>query len=382
MAPEFDVIISGAGPAGCTAALALGPSGLRIAIIEKELFPREKICGDGIPAYVPKVLDSINPEYKKAFEALPGKAEVDICRVISPAYRILDLKFSEYGFICKRSVFDSFLFGLVNRLSNITIFQDTRVQDVVIGDHEVSVITDKEGILKAKIIIGCDGATSITKRKLTSRGINPRYCSNAVRAYFRDVGGIPPRTLELHFIRELLPGYLWIFPMQDNRSNVGLGIPSAVAAKKKISLQKMLPSIIEKDPILRDRFKNAEMIGETGNYILPLGSRRASISGNRFMLCGDAASLINPASGAGIGQAMQSGRYAGWHAAKCFEKNDFSEGFMKSYDNTVYDKLWRENSHHYLIRQLVFNYSLTMNAVVFCGQKSRWFNELIVRHLE
>ncbi|MDP4224645.1 MAG: geranylgeranyl reductase family protein, partial [Bacteroidota bacterium] len=315
MTPEFDVIISGAGPAGCTAALALGPSGLRIAIIEKERFPREKICGDGIPAYVPKVLDSINTEYKKAFEALPGKVEVDICRVISPANRILDLKFSECGYICKRSVFDSFLFGLVNRLSNITVFQETRVQDVVIGDHVVSVTTDKEGILKAKIIIGCDGATSITRRKLTNRGIDPRHCSSAVRAYFRDVEDIPPQTLELHFVRELLPGYLWIFPMQDNVSNVGLGIPSAVVAKKKISLKKLLPAIIENNPILRDRFKNAEMIGETWSYILPLGSRRASISGNRFMLCGDAASLINPASGAGIGQAMQSGRYAGWHAA-------------------------------------------------------------------
>ncbi|MDP4224572.1 MAG: geranylgeranyl reductase, partial [Bacteroidota bacterium] len=168
----------------------------------------------------------------------------------------------------------------------------------------------------------------------------------------------------------------------DNVSNVGLGIPSAVVAKKKISLKKLLPAIIENNPILRDRFKNAEMIGETWSYILPLGSRRASISGNRFMLCGDAASLINPASGAGIGQAMQSGRYAGWHAAKCFEINDFSGGFMKSYDNIVYNKLWRENSHHYLIRQLVFNYSLTMNAIVFCGQKSRWLSELIVKHLE
>jgi len=84
MTSEFDVIISGAGPAGCTAALALGSSGLRVALIEKERFPREKICGDAIPAYVPKVLNTINPEYGKAFEELSEKEKISVCRIIAP----------------------------------------------------------------------------------------------------------------------------------------------------------------------------------------------------------------------------------------------------------------------------------------------------------
>ncbi len=382
MAPDFDVIISGAGPAGCTAALALGSSGLRVALIEKKNFPRDKICGDGIPAYVPKVLDSIDPEYKKAFEALSGKVEVDICRVISPGGTILDLKFEECGFICKRHVFDSFLFDQVKKLSGITILQDTGVQDASADENGVSVVTDKEGTLKAKLIIGCDGANSITRRRLTGKSLDPAHCSSAVRAYFRNVKDLTPRTLELHFISELLPGYLWIFPMEDNCSNVGLGIPSTLVTGKRINLQKILTESIGRNLTLSERFREAEMIGETGSNILPLGSRKIVISGNRFMLCGDAASLINPASGAGIGQAMQSGRFAGWHAVKCFERNDFSEDHMRLYDKAVYDKLWRENSHHYIIRQLVFNHRLTMNTIVFFGRKSRRFSQFIVKHLE
>jgi flavin-dependent dehydrogenase len=223
---------------------------------------------------------------------------------------------------------------------------------------------------------------SITRRKLTGKSLDPANCSSAVRAYFRNVKCIPPGILELHFIRELLPGYLWIFPMPDNISNVGLGIPSRMVAEKKISLREMLPEVIRTDPELRKRFEDAEMTGDSGSHLLPLGTMKIPISGERFMLCGDAASLINPASGAGIGQAMQSGRYAGWHAARCFEKNDFSKEFMRSYDKTVYGALWRENSHHYLIRQLVFNHRSTMNAIVFFGQKSRGFNAFIVKHLE
>jgi flavin-dependent dehydrogenase len=124
------------------------------------------------------------------------------------------------------------------------------------------------------------------------------------------------------------------------------------------------------------------MTGGIKGYLLPLGSQKTCISGRRFMLCGDAASLANPASGAGIGQAMQSGRFAGWHAVKCFEKNDFSADFMKIYDETVYDKIWKENKHHCIIRELVFNYQWIMNSVIFAGQKSKMFNKMIIRHLK
>ena len=382
MITEFDVIICGAGPAGCTAALALGRSGLKVGIVEKGHFPREKVCGDGLPAFVPKVLNTIDPGYKKAFEELTDKKEVDICRVVSPNEKILDLKFSQGGFICSRSIFDAFLFELVTRLTNTVVFQDTSVKDVITNEKEIVISTDKNQILNASIVIGCDGAHSIVRRKLTGTKIDLNHCSGAVRAYFRNVSDIPPRTLELHFLRDLLPGYLWIFPLTENISNVGLGMPSGTIARKKISLAKELTRIIENVPYLEKRFREAEMTGSIKGYLLPLGSRKIRISGNRFMLCGDAAYLINPASGAGIGQAMQSGRYAGWHALKCFETNDFSGDFMKMYDEIVYEKIGRENKHHFLIRELIFKYPRRMNSIVIAGQRSKSFNKMIVRHLK
>ena len=63
MTEKFDVIICGAGPAGATCALALGYSDLKVALIDKSNFPRDKICGDAIAAYVPKVLNTINPDF-------------------------------------------------------------------------------------------------------------------------------------------------------------------------------------------------------------------------------------------------------------------------------------------------------------------------------
>ncbi len=327
MSDQYDVLICGAGPAGCTAALALGRSGLRVGLIDKEASHVEKVCGDAIPAYVPKVLNTIEPSYSETFADLTPKMKVNTCRIVSPGRKVLDLQYPEYGYICQRTIFDNFLLGLVEGLPDVTILRDTGIRDVVINKDEAILVSRNE-VLKARLVIGCDGAHSIIRRKLTAEKINLHHCSSAVRAYFTNVRDIPESTFELHFLKEYLPGYFWIFPLPGNRANVGLGMPSDIIIRNKINLRNEMLRIID-STYIKQRFSDAEISGEIRGYLLPLGSHKVTISGNRFMLCGDAASLIDPATGAGIGQAMVSGRYAGWHALKCFEKNDFTSLFYE-----------------------------------------------------
>jgi geranylgeranyl reductase family protein len=382
MISEFDVIISGAGPAGCTAALALGASGLKVALIEKDTFPREKVCGDAVPAYVPKVLNTINPDYSRTFEGLIEKNKINVCRIVAPGKKVLDLKFSEYGYICKRIVFDSFLFELTDHLPDLTVLQNTAVKDVTVTNNEVIIFTDKNINLKAQLVIGCDGASSIVRKRLSDNKNITGEGSVAVRAYFKNVKDNPPGTLEFHFLKDFLPGYFWIFPLPENQFNVGLGMPSKIISEKKINLRNEITRIIDTDPTLNHRFSEAEMTSEIKGHFLPLLSRENPISGNRFLICGDAASLINPATGGGIGQAMQSGKYAGWHAVKCFEKNDFSGDFMKGYDKTVYDRIWKENRRYLKLREYVFKYPYIFNAIISTGLKSKSIHNIILKILE
>ena len=381
MKADFDVIICGAGPAGCTAALALGGSGLQVALIDKERFPREKVCGDALPAYVPKVLNTISPEYAKAFAGLQPKTEAGTCRVVSPSSGILDLKFSESGYICKRMVFDSFMSGLVSRLPNVKTIYDTRVTDISSTGEMVTVCTDRNPGLTTRLVIGCDGAYSTVKKKLAGTGPDLSHSSGAVRAYFRNIEGTPPGTIELHFVRNLMPGYFWIFPLPDNEFNVGIGMPSKIVAKRKISLREELLRITGETPGIRERFYASEMVSDIRGYLLPLAFQKASISGHRFMLCGDAASLVNPASGAGIGHAMQSGRSAGWHALECFRHDNFSAGFMKAYDNSVYSIMWHENRKFMLARRHIFSYPGRMNALINFASSNKAFCKIILRAL-
>lgn len=381
MTPDFDVIISGAGPAGCTAALALGSSGLRVALIEKERFPREKVCGDAIPAYVPKVLNTINPEYAAAFKGLAGREAVDNCRFVAPGRNAIDLKFPEIGFVCKRIVFDNFLFELASGLPNTTVFQQTAVSDIIIHNDHALIKAGNNLELTARLAIGCDGSASTLRRKLSATGLNAEDGSVAARAYFKNVKDNPAGTLEFYFLRDYLPGYFWIFPLPDNQFNVGLGMPSGIVSGKKINIRTELKRIIETDPVLGPRFSESEMVGDIRGHFLPLLTSKKVVSGERFMLCGDAASLINPATGAGIGQAMQSGRFAGWQALKCFEKNDFSADFIKNYDKILYEKIWKENRRYLMLRKFIIKFGFNLNTLIRAGSNSASFKKIILNNL-
>lgn len=379
---EFDVIICGAGPAGCTAALALASSGLRTAMISKDISTGEKVCGDAIPAYVPKVLRTIDPIYQRAFEELTPKLKVNICRIIGPEFKTLDLQFPEYGYICKRLVFDNFLLDLASRLPYLTIMKDTPIVDIKTEDKRV-ILTAKNGLkISSRMLIGCDGARSIVKWKLTNEKPHLHSCTIAVRAYFDNVKDTRQETFELHFLKKYLPGYFWIFPLSDNQANVGLGMPADLVKKKRIDLKKELLGIIESIPSLEHRFRSATIAGRIRGALLPLGSHKVKISGSRFMLCGDAASLADPATGAGIGQAMVSGRFAGWHAAECFKRNDFSADFMKGYDEAVYNKIGKENSHRLLMRKIFLDHPFLLNSVINLAVKSNQVENIIMNRLK
>lgn len=377
---KFDVVICGAGPAGTTAALALGKSGLKVALLEKGVFPRDKICGDAIAPYVPKVLATIDPAYAAALQEFTAKQPVHICRIVAPNDKAIDLSFPSIGFISSRLTFDHFLFELAGKLPNLTIFEDTSVKEVKVHESGVTIESVNGRIFDAKLVIGCDGANGIVSKKLTATQVDLNHHFAAVRAYYKNVSGIPPHTFELHFLKGFNPGYFWIFPLKNNMANVGIGLLSKQISRKNINLKKDMLQVIENHPNIRDRFAHAEICGDIKGFGLPLGSRKVQISGNRFMLSGDAASLIDPATGEGIGQAMVSGRYAGWQALKCFEQNDFSAAFMKDYDKAVYDKLWAGNRNRYFIQKILQHFPSSLNLVANLASRFRFIHKMMERY--
>ena len=328
------------------------------------------------------MLGKISPEFTQALEKCEQKVEVNRCRIFSPSGKLLDLKYSESGSICRRSVFDRLLFDIVIQRPEVTVFSGTKVTGIKADPHQVTVYASGGRMFTGALVLGCDGTGSITGRNLAGNITDLSHCSGAVRAYYKNVKDIPESTFELHFIKDILPGYFWIFPLPEGHCNVGLGLPSEMIAKENINLIKRLAQITETEPGIKERFTGAELTGPPEVDLLPLGSRKVKVSGERFMLCGDAASLTDPATGEGIGHAVLSGRYAGWQALRCFEKNDFSTGFMKGYDKELYTKLWRHNRRRWLIRKTIVAFPPALNLVVTLGNKNKYVLKTIRKVFE
>ena len=106
---NYDIIIAGSGPAGTACALALKGSGLRVLVLDKNTFPRDKVCGDAIPNTVPKALRMLDEKYLQALRAFPKKVVIDSCKVVAPSGKNVTLHFKLEGYASARIDFDEFI---------------------------------------------------------------------------------------------------------------------------------------------------------------------------------------------------------------------------------------------------------------------------------
>lgn len=384
--PDYDVIIIGAGPAGCVCALELAGYGLRIALLEKNRFPRDKICGDALSPDVLNQLNLLDGNLKELFLQRHPEKKVRITGVEMVGTRgdhsTIDLIEPEKscGWVVRRMDFDNFLFERVSEIREIEIYQECQVREIHRESNRLSIVTGEKE-LTTSLLIGADGAQSIVARQLAGHQLDRKHHSGAVRAYFSNVGNLAGTSnIELHFYKQSLPGYFWIFPLSKDEANVGLGMLSSEISKHKINLKKLFHSLIENEPELKSRFSQARQLTDLQGFSLPLGSKKRTIAGDRYMLTGDAAALIDPLTGEGVANAIRSGRYAAKQAIDCVRKNDFSARETGKYETCLYGKVWNEMRLSRLLLKVLkypFLLNILLKTISGNGRMRRFMNQLI-----
>jgi geranylgeranyl reductase family protein len=382
---DTDVIIIGAGPAGSSCALSLKGSGLSVTLLDQAIFPRDKVCGDALSLDVMNQLSILGPQVFASFESHADKTSSYGVRIFSPDETTVDIPFyyqgiPRHGYTIPRKVFDHFLYKEAALLPNVEVVDDCHVSAVVWESHRVNIHSSR-GTFSAKMVIHAAGSQSGLSKFFGQHKINKKHHSAGLRIYFEGVTGFNHKNfIELYFFKHILPGYFWIFPLPDNKANVGIGVLSSVVSKKRLNLKKTILEVIAHHPLLKERFANARPLESPQGHGLALGSAERKISGERWLLIGDAAGLIDPFSGEGVGNAIRSGRLAAQQIMKCFSKDDFSADQMRQYDRDVYHKMGHEFKVSYALQKLC-TYPWLFNTLMRKAARDGYWQQFLVEAL-
>jgi flavin-dependent dehydrogenase len=258
------------------------------------------------------------------------------------------------GYTVERKVLDAFMVEEVRRFEEADMRTSCHVTAIE-RDGEGFVLDTSAGKIRCGILIDASGTSSDFSVPYIKPNPIPKKTAIAVRSYYQGVTGMHPQNyIELYFLKDILPGYFWIFPLKDGKANAGLGLRKDVVLKKKVNLSAVMERIIREHPMIAPRFENAEMLGKPAAYRLPLGNPRFRISGDRYMLTGDAGHLVDPLTGEGVGNALYSGYIAAEQAILCLKDKRFDAQFMKAYDDRIKRVLGKEMSISANMQKLLF----------------------------
>jgi geranylgeranyl reductase family protein len=287
----YDVAVVGAGPAGACAALAARRAGARVLLLDRSDFPRDKACGDGIAPHALDVLRALGVP-----DAAAGYRPVPVLRLTGPGGGSVGRDLARPAYTIPRAVFDA-------RLVAAAVDAGASLRRHTVRSLDVTpdgVVLD--GVLRARAVVGADGAGSVVRR-LLGHGPNPdRHLALAIRGYALYDG---PAEQRIVTSARRWPAYAWAFPIGDGRANVGYG------------------EVLRGQPLTRAHLLDrlSALLPDVGGvarlraHHLPLSTSRPAPGRGRVVLAGDALSLINPFTGEGIFYAVLSGSLAGTAAA-------------------------------------------------------------------
>ena len=340
----YDVAIVGAGPGGSSAAYYLAKQGLDVVLLDKSEFPRDKTCGDALTAGALHVLDDM--------QLLDAVSRVG-CRIngiqlIAPKGQVLASRlppktgWPDYSMVVPRLTIDDMI--REHALAHGAKFEDSvTVTDILPGPQYAEIRgerNDQPMLFRARLVIVATGANVKLLLRMGLLKKIPKMML-AARTYYEDIDNLGD-SIQMHFGGIPMPGYGWIFPISATAANVGVGLcPVGLASWwLHAKARPVFDQFIQTAP-LQKTLAGAKQQGPIKGYPLRMDFASAPTFGDRVLLVGESAGLVNPLTGEGIDYALASGKLAAQHMIGMFEGGDISTDKLAAYDRLLRERFQR-----------------------------------------
>ena len=374
---KYDVAIIGAGPAGAAAAISLAGKGYRVALIDKEKFPRDKLCGDFInPINWPILRDLgvenevLSSEHDKvtAFRITACSGEHAQARL--PAQN----RGPEFGLGLSRTRFDLTLLRQAER-EGAVVLQGCRIKTLERDPQGWQLLLDQasgHGEIRAHVLVGADGRNSWVAHRLgltsaaETRGRSVGFqihldAPNAVRG-----------NIDIH----IFPGgYAGLVGIGGNSFNLCLAVNKDRLPREQ-QAEFLSESLLPQNPYLRELLLGSRRVGDIrATYPVYFKPRRCVADGVLFI--GDAARVNEPVSGEGIYFAMKSALLAAATIDEAFGASDFSATRLRSYERGCHREFKLRRGLNMLLRHLAYRPALLAPLVRFSTEHGRLLDALV-----
>ena len=304
-AAELDVLVVGAGPAGTAAALTAHARGLTVAWADKAAFPRDKTCGDGLTTQALRLLEHLG--FSRTELAAAEYVPVTEAVLVSPSGRVVSLPLprdGDHAGVIPRVSFDAALVAFARR-RGVELMSDRAVQDVAVTGDRVKVGFADGETIEARHVIAADGHWSTVRRSLHPGAPADLGTWHAARQYFENVDD---DRLWAVFEPDLLPGYAWIFPAPNGGANVGFGCLRE--GRRGRDLRALWPDLLARPRLQEILGPRARPVGTVHAWPIPTRYEIDRLTDGPVLYVGDAAAVVDPMTGEGIAQAIESGMLA------------------------------------------------------------------------
>ena len=353
------MLVVGAGPAGSIAALVLARAGVRVGLVDRSTFPRDKLCGDTLNPGALAILDRLGVGGAVRERALPISG-MTVTGWISPVRRAAvsasyppDLN----GLAILRRDLDSLLLNAAIA-AGAEFRPGVRVRGPLTGPGTrvsgvVSSFAGRDEPLQARVVIGADGRRSTLAFALGLAAFAPSPRRWAFGTYFEGVDGLTSRG-EMHIRPD---GYVGVAPLPGGLTNVcvvrshGSFRLKAEATRAEETAdshvasgfsRKIVQDAIAADPALRERFARARQVTPLATLgPLAVDARAAGCPG--LLLAGDAAGFVDPMTGDGLRFALRGGELAAAAALEEIASGTAAFAALQSARVREFSRKWRIN---------------------------------------